>query len=130
MPLGRAARTSFYYTNFVPRISSETPQEPIQRDTDVGQLLRALAPKGRFFSYRLGFILEEYGGHKLIWHAGNIDGMSAALAVLPAEHVGVVVLSNMDSNWAPEAVMFHEASTDARDPVGSSHLRSVLTGRR
>ena len=28
----------------------ETPQEPIQRDTDVGQLLRALTPKGRFFS--------------------------------------------------------------------------------
>ncbi len=89
----------------------ETPQEPIQRDTDVGQLLRALTPKGRFFSYGLGFILEEYGGHKLIWHAGNIDGMSAALAVLPAEHVGVVVLSNMDSNWAPEGVMFHILQT-------------------
>jgi len=48
------------------RDSEETPQEPIQRDTDVGQLLRALTPKGRFFSYGLGFILEEYGGHKLI----------------------------------------------------------------
>lgn len=85
----------------------ETPQEPIQKDTDVGQLLQALTPKGRFFSYGLGFILEEYGGHKLIWHAGNIDGMSAALALLPAEHVGVVVLSNMNDNWAPEGVMFH-----------------------
>ena len=85
----------------------ETPQEPIQRDSDVGQLLRALTPKGRFFSYGLGFILEDYDGHKLIWHAGNIDGMSAALALLPAEHVGVVVLSNMNDNWAPEGVMFH-----------------------
>lgn len=85
----------------------ETPQEPIQRDTAVGQLTRLLTPKGRFDSYGLGFILEEYGGHKLIWHAGNIDGMSAALALVPAEHLGVVVLSNMDSNWAPEGVMLY-----------------------
>ena len=33
--------------------------------------------------------------------------MSAALALLPAEHVGVVVLSNMNDNWAPEGVMFY-----------------------
>ena len=36
--------------------------------------------------------------------------------------------------WAPSvgglSVGSFEASTDARDPVGSSHLRSVLTGRR
>lgn len=114
----------------------ETPQEPIQADTEVGRLARMLTPTGRFYSYGLGLILEEYGGHKLVWHAGNIDGMSSAVALVPAEHVGVVVLSNMNTDWAPEGVMLYVVQsyigtgrTDASQSMYVRTRRAALVKR-
>ena len=84
----------------------ETPQSLIQSDSEVGQLARSLVPGVHFVSYGFGFLVQEYGGHRLIWHPGNIDGMSSVVALVPKAKLGVVVLSNMNDNWAPEGVMF------------------------
>lgn len=55
-------------------------------------------------SYGMGFFLSTYRGHKVVEHGGNIDGFSADLSFLPADKIGVVVLSNLDGNPLPEIV--------------------------
>ncbi|MBT3926271.1 MAG: serine hydrolase [Rhodospirillaceae bacterium] len=55
-------------------------------------------------SYGMGFLISTYRGHKIIWHAGGIDGFVALLAFLPdagTGGIGVVALSNLDRNPAP-----------------------------
>jgi len=53
-------------------------------------------------SYGMGFFLSSYRGHKTVEHGGNIDGFSADLSFLPADKIGVVVLSNLDGNPLPD----------------------------
>ena len=84
----------------------ETPQSLIQNDSELFGWLLAQTPDTQFYTYGLGFFLQDYHGHKLVWHAGDIDGMASALALVPEEHLGVVALSNMNENRAPEGVVF------------------------
>src|SRR5699024_1005685 len=85
----------------------ETPQTIIQADTEVGAWARTQTPQSHFYAYGLGFFLQDYAGHKLVWHAGDIFGMASTVAMIPSEHLGVVVLSNMNQNRAPEGVAFY-----------------------
>lgn len=85
----------------------ETPQMLIARHSEIGQWALAQSPKADFLAYGLGLFVQDYAGHKLVWHAGDIDGMASTVAMLPDERLGVVVLSNMNQNRAPEAVAFH-----------------------
>ena len=55
-------------------------------------------------SYGMGFFLSSYRGHKVVEHGGEIDGFTANLSFLPAERIGVVVLTNLDGNPAPTIV--------------------------
>ncbi len=52
-------------------------------------------------SYGMGFLISTYRGHKIIWHAGGIDGFVALMAFLPDDGIGVVALSNLDRNPTP-----------------------------
>ncbi|MGH8127878.1 MAG: serine hydrolase, partial [Gammaproteobacteria bacterium] len=85
----------------------ETPQTIIPADGEIGVWAHAQTPNNQFLDYGLGFFLQSYAGHKFVWHAGDIDGMASALGMIPSEHLGIVVLSNMNQNRAPEAVMMH-----------------------
>jgi CubicO group peptidase (beta-lactamase class C family) len=87
--------------------SMETPQALVQKDSDLAGWLDTQTPETQFYAYGLGLFIQDYGGRKLVWHAGDIDGMASSLALIPDEHLGVVVLSNMSGNRAPEGVMFH-----------------------
>ncbi len=87
--------------------SMETPQSLVQRDSDLAGWLDTQTPDAQFYEYGLGLFMQDYGGHKVVWHAGDIDGMASSLALVPDEHLGVLVLSNMNGNRAPEGVMFH-----------------------
>jgi CubicO group peptidase (beta-lactamase class C family) len=55
-------------------------------------------------SYGMGFFISTYRGHKQVEHGGNIDGFSASLSFLPADRIGVVVLTNLDGNPVPSIV--------------------------
>jgi len=85
----------------------ETPQMVVDPGSDLGGWLRTQTPNARFYAYGLGLFLQDYGGQQLVWHAGDIDGMASALGMVPDQHLGVVVLSNMNGNRAPEGIMFH-----------------------
>ena len=57
-------------------------------------------------NYGLGWFMQSYRGHKLIHHGGNIDGFSAFVSFMPQEKLGVVVLTNLNSNVSGMSVCF------------------------
>ncbi|MGH8398282.1 MAG: serine hydrolase, partial [Gammaproteobacteria bacterium] len=92
-----------------PRIIAdmETPQMVIPVDSGIGGWLHAMSPNSHFYTYGLGLVVEDYDGHKLLMHDGDIDGMASALGMLPDQHLGVVVLTNMDHDDARNALLYH-----------------------
>lgn len=60
----------------------------------------------RFFSYALGWFVEEYHGHTIWMHTGSIDGMCALIALEPDKKLGVYVLENLDHAELRHALMF------------------------
>ena len=73
---------------------THSPQTMIPRTG----LLRKLVPEGHFYAYGMGWFLQDYRGRMLIQHGGNLDGMSAYVALMPEERVGFVMLSNLSGS--------------------------------
>lgn len=63
--------------------------------------------EANFQAYGLGWFLRDYRGRKIIHHGGNIDGMTALVAMLPEEELGLVVLTAMNGSPLPQALMYH-----------------------
>ncbi|MBI3670471.1 MAG: serine hydrolase [Acidobacteria bacterium] len=49
-------------------------------------------------SYGMALSISSYRGHKMVSHGGAIDGFTALLSFLPQDNLGVVVLTNLESN--------------------------------
>lgn len=48
-------------------------------------------------SYALGWRIFDYSGHRMIFHAGAVQGYRAAMALLPDQDFGVALLWNSES---------------------------------
>lgn len=77
-------------------------------------------PGAHIMAYGLGWFLSDYQGRLVVQHGGNIDGMSALVAMLPEEKLGVVILTNMGASVLPYVVMhklwdLHLKTPKARD---------------
>lgn len=83
----------------------ETPQMLIASSTSVGNAIRAWMPGGTFYSYGFGLLMQDDDGRTLVWHAGDDDGMASVLVMVPDQHLGIVVLSNMDHANARFAIV-------------------------
>jgi CubicO group peptidase (beta-lactamase class C family) len=59
-----------------------------------------------FEAYGFGWFLQDYRGHKVAFHTGSIDGMSAIVGLLPDKRTGVVVLVNLDHAELRHALMW------------------------
>ncbi|MEK6408637.1 MAG: serine hydrolase [Acidobacteriota bacterium] len=57
-----------------------------------------------FLNYGLGWFLHDHRGRKVVEHGGNIDGMSAMVAMIPEEKLGLVILTNMNGTPLPGAI--------------------------
>ncbi|MEZ4585731.1 MAG: serine hydrolase [Gemmatimonadales bacterium] len=77
------------------------PQTLIRRE---GAWAR-MSPDAHFMAYGLGWIMSDHAGRLLLQHGGGIDGMSAMMGLMPEEGIGVVVLSNLNGNQLPAALM-------------------------
>jgi CubicO group peptidase (beta-lactamase class C family) len=75
------------------------PQMVISGESQYPELLAS--------SYGLGWFVMPYRGHTMVFHGGNIDGFSALVTFLPADHIGVVVLSNLNANPVPGIVTYN-----------------------
>jgi CubicO group peptidase (beta-lactamase class C family) len=63
------------------------------------------------FSYGLAWVVTSYRGRNLVWHNGGIDGFYALLSMLPDEHMGVVILTNMPNGHSPEVLAYNVYDT-------------------
>ncbi|HEU4452468.1 MAG TPA: serine hydrolase [Longimicrobium sp.] len=117
-----------------PLLSSATfaethmPQTVIRREASA----RESNPFTNFSSYGLGWFLEDYRGRELVHHGGNIDGMSALVAMMPGEDVGIVILTNMNNSPLPSIVMrtAFDRFLGARGKDWSADLRGTWEKQR
>ncbi len=58
-------------------------------------------------SYGMGWMIQPYRGHLLVWHGGGIDGFVTQLTLLPREKAGIVVLTNLNINPVPGIVSYN-----------------------
>lgn len=56
-----------------------------------------ISPDGKF-SYGLGWFIQNWKGKKVIQHGGNIDGFNSQVAMIPEEHLGFVLLTNVSAS--------------------------------
>jgi CubicO group peptidase (beta-lactamase class C family) len=73
-----------------------------------GELPDIFFPESRLLSYGLGWFIEDYRGHELILHPGDIDGFSAMVVLIPDLDTGYVVLVNL-GNMYRQVLGYHIA---------------------
>lgn len=64
--------------------------------------LAALRPN--FYSYGLGWFLQDYRGRKIVSHTGGLAGLVSKVTLVPELKLGVVVLTNQESGAAFSAM--------------------------
>ncbi|MGI8744352.1 MAG: serine hydrolase [Bryobacteraceae bacterium] len=79
-------------------IQMQTPQMVIPGDIRWPELGHA--------TYGMGFFITSYRGHKLVHHGGNIDGFSALVTFMPQDHIGLVILTNMNGSPLPNLISY------------------------
>ncbi len=62
--------------------------------------------KPTFFSYGLGWFIQDYRERPMWMHTGSIDGMCAIIGLMPSEHIGVYVLENLDHAELRHGLMY------------------------
>ena len=60
-----------------------------------------------FNFYALGFGVRDYRGLKMVTHTGGLPGYVSMVALIPAEKIGVTVLTNQESGAAFSAIVYH-----------------------
>ncbi len=58
-------------------------------------------------TYALGWRLRDYQGRLIINHTGGLDGMYSYLGFMPDEHLGLVILTNLDNHSLQRALAYH-----------------------
>jgi CubicO group peptidase (beta-lactamase class C family) len=46
-------------------------------------------------SYGMGWVIQDYRGHRIIMHGGSIDGIRTHIALAPDDHTGIAILCNL-----------------------------------
>jgi len=54
--------------------------------------------KPQFRGYALGWIVQDYRGHKVIQHAGGTQGFRSIVVLIPEKNVGFAIANNSEDN--------------------------------
>ncbi len=83
-----------------------------------------------FTAYGLGWFMQDYRGRKLAMHTGSIDGMTALVALVPEERLGLVVFINLDHAELRHALMYRIIDGYLGGPARdwSAELRPLYQG--
>jgi CubicO group peptidase (beta-lactamase class C family) len=95
-----------------PHLLSEAAQRrmwsmliPIDIDPPPTPELNAARPN--FLGYGEGWYLSDYRGHRTVWHGGEFPGTVSLLTLLPESHLGIVVLTNQETDNPLYAITLH-----------------------
>jgi uncharacterized protein DUF3471/beta-lactamase family protein len=62
--------------------------------------------KPDFFSYGLGWFIQDYRGQQVWMHTGSINGLCAIIGIEPNKRLGVYVLENLDHAEIRHGLMY------------------------
>ncbi|MCU0451736.1 MAG: serine hydrolase, partial [Bernardetiaceae bacterium] len=75
------------------------PYPAIERTRQPQSIMgRSRAPGQHYQLYGLGWMLEDYHGREVVSHTGGVNGFVTSVTLVPEERLGIVVLTNTDSN--------------------------------
>ncbi|MGA8535410.1 MAG: serine hydrolase domain-containing protein [Candidatus Tumulicola sp.] len=82
--------------------------------------------------YGMGWVVDQRGGKRFLWYAGQIPGYQSINALLPDEHIAVIVSVNADSLHggkvaSPAAVAARVLDVIA--PPSTAHLDNAIVAR-
>ena len=60
--------------------------------------IRHLNGETNYELYGLGWFLQDYAGHRIVMHDGGVTGYVSSVTLVPQDHLGIVILTNTDSN--------------------------------
>ncbi len=105
-----------------------TPQMLIEPQSLLGRLF----PEAHILTYGMGWFIYDYRGHKVLEHGGDTDGMSSNVALLPDQHVGVVILTNLGGALIRNALTYRafDRYLDVSPRDWSTDELAVLEGMR
>jgi CubicO group peptidase (beta-lactamase class C family) len=76
--------------------------------------------------YGFGLSTREFLGNAMVWHGGNVDSHSTMIAYLPAEDLGLVILTSKGFVWLTELM---PGLIGATPPARSAATSTPLSGR-
>ncbi len=59
-----------------------------------------------FTAYSLGWLIQDHAGRQIFQHSGGADGFVTHTCFVPEEGLGMVILSNTDTNSLYDALMY------------------------
>jgi D-alanyl-D-alanine carboxypeptidase len=68
-------------------------------------------------SYGLGWMIDQRNGKSYIWHNGEIAGYYAMNAILPDEHIAIIVLANTDAMSSGTVIEPEAVASDILDVI-------------
>jgi CubicO group peptidase (beta-lactamase class C family) len=87
-----------------------------QMTIPVGADARQINPFTHLEAYGMGWFLQDYRGRELDQHGGNIDGMSAMVAIMPEEKIGMVILTNANGSPVPTIALYRVLDALLNEP--------------
>ena len=82
--------------------------------------------------YGMGWVLDQRGGQRYVWHNGELAGYHSMNAVLPEQHVAVIVMANADSLHSQTTVSPERLANRILDivaPLPPAHFQNVIVQR-
>lgn len=74
---------------------------PILLRVDAVREMLTPSTPGNYEQHGMGWVIDQRDGRRFIWQDGQIAGYHAMNALLPDDHIGVIVLTNADSFGGP-----------------------------
>lgn len=82
--------------------------------------------------YGMGWMIDQRGGKRYVWHNGEVAGYHAMNALLPEQHVAVIVLTNADPLHGQDVVSPERLANRILDvvaPLPPAHFANVVMQR-
>ncbi len=67
------------------------------------------SPSEGVTAYGFGWVIQEYSGHRIVWHNGGVDGFLSEQRLIPDQKVGWVILTNSFSHNVDPGISNHIA---------------------
>jgi D-alanyl-D-alanine carboxypeptidase len=82
--------------------------------------------------YGMGWVIDQRGGKNFVWYAGQVPGYQATNAVLPDDHIAVIVLANTDALHGGRVVSPVQVAVrvlDVVSPPATTQLDNAVVSR-